>query len=281
MIDHVCEHDIQYADHGYLVEYQDETWSRAELPQPLWLSESLAVTRDSLEENAVALALRGRDGEKAKGYLQAEIERIVGEVKAKRMTPAGAALDFEVAAREAARRAYRAGNRGVHRTPDAEEVDAVAEQYAANQTTYFRRWLDQLTGRLSPSKFPEGRRIEMYAASLHPVHTQGVLKGLPNAWCEWKLGRAEHCDDCLALAAGSPYRVGQLPTWPGQGDTQCLNNCRCGVVIISKWQAAKLRLARDEGNPPEERRHRRRMTHVELPKKLRTVTELRESLYCR
>lgn len=276
-----CEHhsDIQYPNTEYLVEWQDDTWVAAELPQPVWVNESLAITRDSIEENAVALALRGRVGEKAKGHLQGEIERIVDDVKNRRLSPAGAAADFEAAAREAARRAYRSGNKGVGRTPSPEETEEVAEEYAAKQSGYFRRWLDQLTGRLSPSKFPEGKRVSMYAASLHHVFTRGALRGMPDAWCEWKLGPVgtEHCPDCVALAAGSPYKVGQLPTWPGTGDTQCFTACRCGIIVISKWQAARLRLARDEGNEPEERRHRRKMTHVEL----RAQVKLTEALVCK
>lgn len=43
----------------------------------------------------------------------------------------------------------------------------------------------------------------------------------------WRLNPAEHCPDCLALAAGSPYRADQLPTVPGAGSTRCRGNCKC------------------------------------------------------
>lgn len=43
----------------------------------------------------------------------------------------------------------------------------------------------------------------------------------------WRLNPAEHCGDCLNLAAGSPYRVDALPTVPGAGSTQCRGNCKC------------------------------------------------------
>jgi hypothetical protein len=37
------------------------------------------------------------------------------------------------------------------------------------------------------------------------------------------------CDDCADMDAGSPYAVGDLETWPGSGDTQCLDRCRCEI----------------------------------------------------
>lgn len=48
----------------------------------------------------------------------------------------------------------------------------------------------------------------------------------------WALGNAEHCDDCVRLANGSPYTSATLPTYPGAGATQCLNNCKCHLEFI-------------------------------------------------
>ena len=39
------------------------------------------------------------------------------------------------------------------------------------------------------------------------------------------IARPDACDECKAIAAGSPYE--KLPTWPGLGDTSCV--CRCSV----------------------------------------------------
>lgn len=45
---------------------------------------------------------------------------------------------------------------------------------------------------------------------------------------DWILGATEkHCDDCPALAALSPYTKDTLFSYPGDGDTECLGNCRC------------------------------------------------------
>lgn len=45
----------------------------------------------------------------------------------------------------------------------------------------------------------------------------------------WTLHPAEHCPDCLSLAAGSPYTAATLPTYPGAGGTQCRANCKCSL----------------------------------------------------
>lgn len=43
----------------------------------------------------------------------------------------------------------------------------------------------------------------------------------------WQLNPAEHCEDCIELAAGGPYTAETLPTYPGAGETQCRGNCNC------------------------------------------------------
>jgi hypothetical protein len=45
---------------------------------------------------------------------------------------------------------------------------------------------------------------------------------------DWILGATEqHCEDCPALAALSPFTKSTLSTYPGEGDTECLGNCKC------------------------------------------------------
>jgi hypothetical protein len=44
----------------------------------------------------------------------------------------------------------------------------------------------------------------------------------------WELGGNEnHCEDCPALAEASPYTKNTLPTYPREGDTQCMSFCYC------------------------------------------------------
>lgn len=49
----------------------------------------------------------------------------------------------------------------------------------------------------------------------------------------------EHCEVCPAIAAGSPYERGAIPTWPKLGDTPCRDNCYCYVTADpDSWAAA-------------------------------------------
>lgn len=44
----------------------------------------------------------------------------------------------------------------------------------------------------------------------------------------WYLGETEdHCQDCPDRQIHSPYRLDELPGFPGDGSTQCLVNCKC------------------------------------------------------
>lgn len=47
---------------------------------------------------------------------------------------------------------------------------------------------------------------------------------------DWKMGGAEHCEDCPRLTANSPYTWDRLPTVPRANSTQCKYNCRCYLV---------------------------------------------------
>lgn len=56
----------------------------------------------------------------------------------------------------------------------------------------------------------------------------------------WELGDDEdHCADCLQLAAGSPYEKGDVPAWPGDGNSVCLDRCHCSIVADEQtWAEA-------------------------------------------
>lgn len=57
---------------------------------------------------------------------------------------------------------------------------------------------------------------------------------------DWELGAdQDHCDDCLSLADGGPYARGDIPTFPGAGDTACMSNCYCSVTAEpNSWAEA-------------------------------------------
>lgn len=47
---------------------------------------------------------------------------------------------------------------------------------------------------------------------------------------KWQLDpRAEHCDDCPALAQLPPMPLDQWPTLPGEGATDCRQGCKCSL----------------------------------------------------
>lgn len=63
-----------------------------------------------------------------------------------------------------------------------------------------------------------------------------ALRG-QNILMAWVLDSADPCADCVAIAAGSPYE--ELPTWPGAGETQCLDRCKCTIQADrDSWDAA-------------------------------------------
>jgi len=57
------------------------------------------------------------------------------------------------------------------------------------------------------------------------MHGQKEEKGFSEV--SWNLTPAEHCEDCLALAEKGWMPIGELTQFPGDGQTQCLTNCKC------------------------------------------------------
>jgi hypothetical protein len=75
-------------------------------------------------------------------------------------------------------------------------------------------------------------RILMYAIGSQQSYWWSLVHSLPpNARIIWTLHPAEHCQNCLDLAAGSPYTPANLPTVPGAGATECLSYCKCTLEI--------------------------------------------------
>lgn len=76
-------------------------------------------------------------------------------------------------------------------------------------------------------------RILMYAIGSQQSFWWSLVHSLPpNARIRWRLGNAEHCDDCIRLANGSPYTAKTLPTVPGAGATECLSHCKCTLEVM-------------------------------------------------
>lgn len=87
-------------------------------------------------------------------------------------------------------------------------------------------------------------RIGMYGRAADAAFHMGMVSALPaNAKIDWRLGIAEHCQDCLGLAARGPYdKPGRgenaLPSLPRDGGTRCLRNCRCHLVVVAGYKTS-------------------------------------------
>lgn len=115
--------------------------------------------------------------------------------------------------------------------PDDSQVDRLGAM--ADRTVEF---FAKFARGVSDEALGNAARLGMYGGSADDAFWTGFAAGLPSqARIWWTLGIAEHCEDCLGLAAGSPYDKpgtgsNPLPTLPRAGDTKCIVNCRCHLV---------------------------------------------------
>lgn len=161
------------------------------------------------------------------------LKKIVRQVVDKELTPDGAA--------RAARSVivpilFKAGTVGfdIVGLRDWEMTDDQLDELirlAEAETEFFKNFMDAVAS----EALDRDVRTELYGGSVGDAFWRAWTMGLPsvaNIW--WKLSVAEHCEDCLALAAGSPYSKpgtgsNPLPTVPRAGDTRCLARCKCFV----------------------------------------------------
>lgn len=76
-------------------------------------------------------------------------------------------------------------------------------------------------------------RLNMYVNTIDSLFDAGRVDAYPDDGTKvyWRLGAAEHCPDCIALAMRSPFTPKTLPTTPRAGDTRCLSHCKCSLSI--------------------------------------------------
>ncbi len=101
------------------------------------------------------------------------------------------------------------------------------------------------------------QRAKWFANSLDSVFWAGLASSYPSKGTRirWKLSRAEHCPDCLSLAAQSrrqPFTIRTLPTTPRAGRTRCKANCKCRLEIVFVPKEATQRVKRLLGRESEE-----------------------------
>jgi hypothetical protein len=75
-------------------------------------------------------------------------------------------------------------------------------------------------------------RAQQYADALQGTMNESFVAHMPEETLyDWVLTEgADHCEDCLAAEAGSPYKRATLPFTPGDGSCACVENCLCSLV---------------------------------------------------
>lgn len=78
---------------------------------------------------------------------------------------------------------------------------------------------------------PIERRAVLYTTKLRgTMHESFVNVSKTGSTFDWILIAEDNCSDCPRIAAGSPYTAATLPTYPGNGETECITNCKCVLM---------------------------------------------------
>jgi hypothetical protein len=131
--------------------------------------------------------------------------------------------------------AYVFGQQSVGYTGDLMDEDlAFIKSFRRSEN----KFLNKFMGAIVADKLVMDRyeRAKMYVDTIKTVFDHGRVEGAP-PWVTiyWVPSRgAQHCPDCLILAVNSPYTKKTLPTTPRAGDTRCLSNCKCHLMIRFK-----------------------------------------------
>jgi hypothetical protein len=110
---------------------------------------------------------------------------------------------------------------------DREWVESAVRQ----ELKFFNRLLRQIEeGNFKGSL---EKRVQAYSEALQNVFYSGRVMGTPAGHLIDWLGPNDRttCNGCRFLIEHSPYTKVTLPTTPRAGDTRCLNNCRCRLVV--------------------------------------------------
>lgn len=149
--------------------------------------------------------------------------------------------DMQKHVRDMYQQAFTMGARstGAHDLLAANKMNLVSDRDAQwlnssirQEMMYFNRFLDEIRkSKLSPKQAIA--RMDHYFGSSRSMYLSGRALFTPNIFAVyWVVNhRAEHCEGCLYLRDHSPYHKYNLPTTPGAGQTPCLGNCRCRLLM--------------------------------------------------
>ena len=109
------------------------------------------------------------------------------------------------------------------------------KRVATEEAKFLKGFVDDVVSKATKAKRRMGAstRLQLYTRSLRASHHNAMVEysgggegSGTTVLISWILGIAEHCEDCLSLAAMSPFTRFSLPAVPGS-DTKCGGNCRC------------------------------------------------------
>jgi len=162
-----------------------------------------------------------------------EFSDLVGSVRSGLLTAEGATRSAEALMARSYEQAYRQGlaSLGVERFTDFDRkyLAAAVRNEGRFAAQFFR---DVATGQ---GVIPYGERAAYYGRGYDSMYRVGQVQAAP--WetdIYWRLGTAEHCQDCIALEAANPFTKATLPIVPGAGGTQCLFNCGCHLEFTQR-----------------------------------------------
>lgn len=138
----------------------------------------------------------------------------------------------------------QASHLGRRRAGVTDPLHPADEAFAATVMFEQARYLSGLISDIASGANSEVQvvnRLGMYADRLRGTANQTLGLAMPqDTEVFWNLGALDHCTQtpgfpyvCTQLAAGSPYTVATMPTWPGLFQTPCMGFCGCGVRFAS------------------------------------------------
>lgn len=108
----------------------------------------------------------------------------------------------------------------------------IVKKHSEYASQFARQYASGYTDQKGKMSFP--KRINLYGQALKSAFNAGaVYGGTSGEKIFWRLGSCDHCVDCPALSAASPFTTDTIPTLPGNGDTICKTNCCCYLVFVN------------------------------------------------
>jgi hypothetical protein len=187
----------------------------------------------SLAEDLVTLKPADAWQSAAQG-MNRHLRRLAAQLKRGEITPEEWRRKMDSFIRIGHVEAHLAGQKMAGIEPYSVEAQRIARIFGDQESQYLQGFLQDIKDGIyldDDGVFREGAfnaRQTMYVQHTRGTAYDGFVYGSAGSSFNWVLGAVEdHCEDCPILAAGGPYTVESLYTYPSMGDTPCLVNCKC------------------------------------------------------